>query len=163
MTNTPSGLLFGAALLLSVTAGASAASGGPVSERLQVRSAHGKVLVRVTLENRSAQAVYVPKAIATSGTLSGKLFEIEDTADGTPVMYVGMMVKRGPLGADDFVTLAPHAQHRNTIDITSDYAFKDGTHRYRIKHEGSYLTGLAAVEAATPMPVASAEFQLTAP
>lgn len=167
MRNTPSLLLASATLMLSVLPHAGAATSAPpsgtVREQLQVRSAHGKVLVRVKLENQGAQPVYVPAAIAGSGTLTGPLFGIVDLADGTSLLYIGKMVKRGPLGPDDFIRLAPHAVRHNTIDITSDYAFKDGTHRYRLTHEGSYLSKLENVEAAQPAPAASAEFTHTAP
>jgi hypothetical protein len=167
MKNTPLLVLASAALMLSMSPHTSAATAaappGAVREQLQVRSSHGKVLVRVTLQNQGAQPVYVPAAIAGSGTLSGPLFGIVDQADATPLLYIGKMVKRGPLGPDDYIRLAPHAVRHNTIDISSDYAFKDGTHRYRLTHEGSYLTALENIEAALPAPAASAEFTHTAP
>jgi hypothetical protein len=167
MKKTPFLVLAGAALMLGMSPSSGRAAETPppaaVSERLQVHSARGKVLVRVTLENHSTQPLYVPAAIARSDTLSGPLFGIVDLADATPLMYVGKMIKRGPLGPDDFIRLAPHAVRHNTIDITSDYAFRDGTRRYRLTHEGSYLPRLENIEAALPVPAASAEFTHTAP
>lgn len=132
-----------------------------VGEQIQVSAAQGRVLVHITLENSGAGTVYVPKAIAGAEQLSSRLFQIVEAGSGAPVDYVGKMLKRGPLTAADYVTLAPHASLRHSIDIGASYAFVPGTHSYRLSHDGSYLTDLARLDAATPLAPASAQFSFT--
>ncbi|SFU99011.1 hypothetical protein [Pseudoduganella namucuonensis] len=134
---------------------------GPMKElslTMSVKSAAGHVLVGVSLHNQSAHAVHVPRALASENELFGKMFEITDAATGEPVEYQGIMVKRGPMTAEDYLTLKPKAKHRNTIDITNSYAFKPGKRTYRLSYEGSYLLDLKKLGQA-----AGAEVALTAP
>lgn len=128
-----------------------------LSLTMSVKSAEGRVLVGVSLHNQSAHAVHVPRAIATENELFGKMFEIKDVATGEAIAYQGIMVKRGPLTADDYLTLKPRAKHRNTIDITNSYAFKPGKRTYQLAYEGSYLLDLTKLGQA-----AGAEVALTA-
>lgn len=109
-----------------------------VSMALAVDAGEGQVRVTVHLENRGARPVFVPRAVAAATQLDGRLFDVRDARTGQEVPYQGRMVKRGPLTADDFVVLAPHATHRHTIDITPAYAFLPGPHDYRLAYAGSY-------------------------
>jgi hypothetical protein len=165
MTNMPLAVWTGAALLLAASTLANATPPPPaaVGEQLQVDGGGGAVLVRVTLHNRSARPVYVQKSLASATELTGRLFDIVDSASGKPVDYIGMMIKRGPLTAKDYLRLAPHSSHSHTIDITRSYAFGTGPHHYRLSHAGDYLDDLAALEATSPIPPASAKFSYTAP
>ena len=130
---------------------------------LAVKSDKGRVLVEVLLDNQSAHAVHVPRAIATESALSGQLFDIRDAGTGEPLGYVGSMVKGGPATTADFLTLKPRARHRNTIDITDSYAFKPGRHNYRLSHQASYLTDLARLDRdALPLEAAPVRFAHTA-
>ena len=167
MTNMPLAVWTGAALLLCASTLVHATppppSPGAVGEQLQVDSGDGKVLVRITLHNRSARPVYVQKSLASATELTGRLFDIVDSASGKSVDYIGMMIKRGPLTARDYLTLAPHSSLSHSIDISHSYAFAAGPHRYRLSHAGEYLADLAALEAASPIAPASTEFNYTAP
>ncbi|MBJ7309538.1 hypothetical protein H7U20_04920 [Rugamonas sp. CCM 8940] len=166
MITTPLAVWTGAALLLCASTLVHAApppSSGAVGEQLKVNSRDGTVLVQITLQNRSAHPVYVQKSLASATELTGRLFDIVDTASGKSIPYIGMMIKRGPLTAKDYLTLPPHSSHSHTIDITHSYAFAAGPHHYRLSHAGDYLSDLAALEAASPIPPASAEFSHTAP
>lgn len=128
------------------------------SETLSVASSGGRVLVTVVLDNPGASPMHVPVAIATDKELFGRLFDIRDAATGQPVEYQGPMVKRGPLTADDYFTVAPGTRHRNTLDITDSYAFKPGLHTYRLSYEAMALPDLANLEAAVRVPVAPVTF-----
>jgi hypothetical protein len=119
------------------------------------------VLVLLTVENRGDAPVYLPKSFAGATELTGREFRIVDADSGKTVEYAGRMVKRGPLTVDDFLPLAPHSVHRHSIDITRSYAFAPGEHRYRLSHEGSYLSDAAQPQAARPMPAAGADFSYT--
>jgi hypothetical protein len=140
---------------------ATLARGRPMTgfaETLTVKSSKGRVLVDVLFDNQSAHAVHVPRALATEKELFGRLFEVRDASTGEPVEYQGIMVKRGPLAAADFLTIKPRARHRNTIDITDSYAFKQGRHTYQLAYQGSYLTDLAKPDQALPLAVAPVTF-----
>lgn len=150
----------GLLLCLSAMAGAGQARMNGISEQVQVQASGGRVLVQLTVENRSDAPVYLPRSFASATELTGREFRIVDADSGKVVEYAGRMVKRGPLTADDFLPLAPHAVHRHSIDITRSYAFAPGMHRYRLSHEGSYRSGAAQLQAARQMPPASADFSV---
>lgn len=120
-----------------------------VGMALAVDAGEGRVRVTVQLENKGARPVYVPRAIAAATQLDGRLFDVRDARTGQEVPYQGRMVKRGPLTADDFVVLAPHATHRHTIDITPAYAFQAGTHDYRLAYAGNYGADVQALAGGT--------------
>jgi hypothetical protein len=165
MTNLPLAVWTGAALLLcaSTLVHAAPPSAGAVGEQLKVSSRDGLVLVQITLQNRSAHPVHVQKSLASATELTGRLFDIVDTASGKSIAYIGMMIKRGPLTAKDYLTLPPHSSHSHTIDITHSYAFAAGSRHYRLSHAGDYLGDLAALDAGSPITPASVEFSHTAP
>jgi hypothetical protein len=142
----------GAACLLGAS-GAIARDGlvNPISEKVQVESHDGKVLVRVTFDNQSDQTVYVPRAVASDKELFGNWFEVRDSSNGDPIEYVGPMVKRAPLGKDDFLAIKPHSKHHNTIDITRAYAFMPGRHTYQLNFFGNYVADVKKVDQRTPV------------
>ncbi|MES2074318.1 MAG: hypothetical protein V4462_01760 [Pseudomonadota bacterium] len=166
MTNMPLAVWTGAALLLCASTLVHATPPSPpgtVDQQLRVDSGGGALLVHITLRNRSARPVYLQKSLASATELTGRLFDIVDSASGKSVDYIGMMIKRGPLTAKDYLTLAPHSSLSHSIDISHSYAFAAGPHRYRLSHAGEYLADLAALEAASPIAPASTEFNYTAP
>ncbi|MRV75151.1 hypothetical protein GJ700_25885 [Duganella sp. FT92W] len=128
------------------------------SETLTVASSGGRVLVTVVLDNPNGQPMHVPNAIATDKELFGRLFEIRDTATGKPVEYQGPMVKRGPLTADDYFTVAPGTRHSNTLDITDSYAFKPGHHTYQLSYAGYAVPDLGKPEGTVRVSVPPVSF-----
>jgi hypothetical protein len=120
-----------------------------VHASLTVEAKHEKVLVTFRIENRGERRVGLPRAIATDDEVSGRLFELREHPGGAEVAYVGKMVKRAALGADDYFELPPHSAHTHTIDITRAYAFKPGMHTYEIRYEGAALADVKQLESAT--------------
>ena len=110
-----------------------------VHASLSVDARHDKVLVTFRIENRGERRVGLPREIASDTELARRLFDLREHPGDAQVAYTGRMVKRGPLGLDDYVELAPHSAHAHTIDITHAYAFKPGTHTYVIRYEGEAL------------------------
>jgi hypothetical protein len=145
--------MLGAACLLGATGSAFARDGmvNSVSEKVQVESRDGKVLVRLTIDNQSDRTVYVPRTVASDKELFGNWFEVRDSSNGDPIDYVGPTVKRAPLGKDDFLAVKPHSRHRNTIDITKAYAFMQGRHTYQLSYAGNYLADVKKIEQTTPI------------
>jgi hypothetical protein len=130
------------AALCALTACAAAANGEPtmnVHASLSVDARHDKVLVTFKIENRGERRVGLPREIAADSELSRRLFDLREHPGEAEVPYTGRMVKRGPLGLDDYIELAPHSAHTHTIDITRAYAFKPGTHTYVIRYDGAAL------------------------
>jgi hypothetical protein len=126
-----------AALLL---AGAAQAGEPAVLElKLDVVSASGAPVAQINVANRGKQPVKVLHALADEEEMYGKLFDVRDAATGEPLVYQGIMVKRGPLTDEDYLTLAPGASRRNAIDLGRAYAFKPGRHAYTISYSGHYL------------------------
>ena len=138
------------AMMAATTLAAGLARGTAMNDvgmTLSVEAKDGRVLVQVELENRSADAVLVPRTIAASDRLLGRVFDVKGD-DGTPVPYVGPLVKRGPLTAADYLALPAGQRHRHTIDIAPAYDFRPGTHTYTVAYAGQYITD-AAVLAST--------------
>lgn len=107
--------------------------------KLAVKESGGRPVAQITLANHAARPVQVLHALATEEEMFGKLFDVRDAASGEPLEYQGIMVKRGPLGEEDYLVLAPGAQRRNAIDLGLAYAFKPGRHAYTISYAGHYL------------------------
>lgn len=147
--------LANSALLLAVTATASASAGSrtmnAVSEKLQVESGNGKVLVRLTIENVGERPVYVLKALATGTEALGPRFEVRDGSNGDLLDYTGPAVKRGPPGKDDFVALKPHSTLHATFDITRAYPFLQGRHTYQLSYAGDYVSDIKRVDQVTTL------------
>ena len=143
--------MLGAASLLGTSGSASARDGvvNAVSEKVQVESHDGKVLVRLTVDNQSDRTVYVARTVASDKELFGPWFELRDSSNGDPIDYVGPTVKRAPLGKDDFLAVKPHTKHRNTIDISKAYAFMQGRHTYQLTYSGNYLADVKKLEQLT--------------
>ncbi len=107
--------------------------------KLAVKDKGGHPVAQVSLANRTPHPVKVLHALADEQEMYGKLFELRDAATGEPLEYQGIMVKRGPLTDEDYLTLAPGARRRNSIDLARAYAFKTGKHAYTISYHGHYL------------------------
>ncbi len=140
-----------AVIVLGGSASARDGMVNPVSEKVQVESRDGKVLVRLTIDNQSDRTVWVARSVATEQELFGNWFEVRDSSNGDPLDYIGPTVKRAPLGKADFVAVKPHSQLKNTIDITRAYAFMQGRHTYQLNYAGSYLADVKKIADATPV------------
>ena len=150
----------GAAALLGASGSVGARDGDmhSVSEKIQVESRNGKVLVRLTFENNSDRTVYVPRSVASDKALFGAWFEVRDSTNGDPVDYIGPTVKRAPLGKDDYLPVKAHARHHNTIDITDAYAFVPGRRTYQLNFAGNYVADITQIAGLTPLEPASVMF-----
>jgi hypothetical protein len=136
-------------LFTAIAAFAREPSMNQVSETLRVETAGNKVLLHVTVNNGTDKPIWVPAAIARAKDLTRREFEVR--AEGKIVEYSGRMVKRGPITADDFVKIEPHAKVENTVDITNSYAWPSGAHAYTLDYEGNYLTDIARLDRPTPV------------
>jgi hypothetical protein len=119
-----------------------------VHASLSVDARHDKVLVTFKVENRGERRVGLPREIALDPELTRRVFDLREHPGDAEVPYTGRMVKRAPLGLDDYVELAPHSAHTHTIDITRFYAFRPGTHTYVIRYEGAALGDVRQLESA---------------
>jgi hypothetical protein len=152
------------AALCALTACAAAANGEPtmnVHASLSVDARHDKVLVTFKIENRGERRVGLPREIAADAELSRRLFDLREHPGEAEVPYTGRMVKRGPLGLDDYIELAPHSAHTHTIDITRAYAFKPGTHTYVIRYEGAALGDVRQLESSADLRTEAVMFSHT--
>jgi hypothetical protein len=132
-----------------------------VHASLSVDARHDKVLVTFKIENRGERRVGLPREIAADSDLSRRLFDLREHPGEAEVPYTGRMVKRGPLGLDDYVELAPHSAHTHTIDITRAYAFKAGTHTYVIRYDGAALADVRQLESSADLRTEAVMFSHT--
>ncbi|MGH8853454.1 MAG: hypothetical protein ACREWI_04145 [Telluria sp.] len=132
----------------------------PVRHQLDVETRGSQVRVRLMIENRGAATIYVPRELAAGDEITGRRFDLRD-AGGQSVEYTGMMVKRGPLTAADYLAVAPQTTHMNTIDITPSYAFRKGRHGYEIRYDGPWLADLARLDAVSVSPAAPVRFSFS--
>jgi hypothetical protein len=153
VTNKVLAAMLGATCLLGAAGSAIAGDGviNLISEKIQVESRDGKVLVRLTIDNQSDRTVYVPRTVASDKELFGNWFDLRDSSNGDPIDYVGPTVKRAPPGKDDFLPVKAHTKHRNTIDITRAYAFMQGRHTYQLNYAGQYVADVKRVDQLTPV------------
>ena len=104
-------------------------AGSPVELRMRVKNSTGK-----------------PQKFCTYHTLfeglRNDLFEVK-RVDGSALEYRGMMAKRAPPDADDFITLAPgEARVSDAVDVSEGYAFTPGT--FSVVFTGGSISGLPA-------------------
>jgi len=115
------------------------------------------LVATVTLVNRSAETVLVPRWLVPGARLESDLFAV--TRDGEPVAYVGRRVKRAAPSAADFVTLAPGSTLRGTTELTKHYDLRDGGEyvvAYRVDLVGGVgAGGRAGAGAFAPAPALS--------
>jgi hypothetical protein len=167
--------LFSAASLIALSMGAAACdpavptgaaaqtkANNMVNETLHVESRAGKVMVHFTVDNRTPQMIYVPKAIATEDQLFGRLFEVRHLASGDMLDYTGPMVKRGPITADDYLAIKSRSKHTNTLNITHSFAFRPGTHTYELKYAGIYLNDVRSLDKVSTLELPPVQFSHTA-
>jgi hypothetical protein len=138
-------------VMLPCVPNASAGSQPVLREQLTVESRGGRVLLHLRFLNASAHPVYVLKSLASEHEPEGRLFDIRDTGTDTLIAYHGMMAKRGPPTAADYVAIGPRASHHNTIELTDNYAFEPGIHVYELTHSTHYLTQLRDLNAHQPL------------
>ena len=149
------------ALLGLAAIGAHAAS--TLSSSLRVESRAGQVLVHVEVHNGGDSTIYVPRALAADPRPLGKIFTMTVDKGGAPVDYTGRMVKRGPIGPDDFVAIQPNSTLRHTIDIGASYAFLPGAHDYTLHYAGAAVPALAQLDRTQALTPAPARFTHTGP
>ena len=145
--------LFAAPTALPAAAQATGDTPMPVHHSIEVDTDSGRVLVRVTIENKGERPVYVPREVAAGDQLFGRRFDVRNADTGTPVDYTGPMVKRGPITAADYLAIAPGTVLLNTLDITNAYAFEKGRHTYELRYAGPWLADLAKLDAPFADPV----------
>lgn len=131
------------------------------STTLAVDSRAGQVLVHVTIHNSGSTTAYIPRALAGDPQPLGKTFTLTAGPGAIPVDYTGRMVKRGPIGPDDFIAVKPRATLRHTLDISNSYAFLPGAHQYTLHYAGATLTDVRDLARTGPLLEASAQFTHT--
>lgn len=129
-----------------------------VGEQVAVDTGGGKVVVRLSVQNRGAAPVYAPKALYQDDELIGPVFDIRDAKTGQEIAYIGRKVKRGPITKDDYIQVKPGANTSNSIDITSSYDFKAGENTYTLSFPGSFVNDLARLDAPRGLPVMPVSF-----
>ncbi len=150
--------------IMAVSAGQAGAAGignvpaQALNETLKVEVRQGKVLLHLTLHNRSDSMIRVAREFATEKELERGVFEVQDANSGEAIAYTGMMVKRGALTLRDFVAIRPHAKKSNTIVISKSYVFKAG-HSYSVRHVPSYLGPAGNLEQPLTMDAVSVTFK----
>jgi len=107
--------------------------------KFAVKEAAGHAVLHIAIANHLPGAAKVPRALATEQEMFGKLFDLRDAETSEPLEYQGIMVKRGPLTEEDYLTVASGARRSNTIDLSRAYVFKPGRHAYTISYTGHYL------------------------
>lgn len=153
-----------AGVLMLMALGMAYAKGKPmrgVSEKVSVASRDGKVLVTLTVSNKTRQPIYLWKVTYQGQQLFGPDFDLSVAGSAAPVNYIGPVVKRAPPQADDYFKVDPGGVHSNTIDITRSYDFLQGTQRYRLSHTGMYVTDLQKLDNPVAMKPASTVFTHT--
>ncbi|HZX26242.1 MAG TPA: hypothetical protein VFF16_04185 [Telluria sp.] len=128
-----------------------------VQATMTAENKDGRALVHLRFENAGADPVWVPAAVANDEDLTRREFDIV-AEDGAHIDYIGPMVKRGPLSADDYVRIAPHGRLMHTLDITNSYAWKTGTHTYTVRWEGNWLPNVASLGKTEPLAAGPASF-----
>ena len=118
-----------------------------VHHRLEVETGARSVKVRVLIENRGDQSIWIPREIALGDDLSAPRFALRTPQE--EVAYTGRMVKRAAPGLADYLEVKPQTTHLNTIDITQAYAFKPGQHSYEIRYAGPWLADPGRRDAAS--------------
>jgi peptidyl-Lys metalloendopeptidase len=91
------------------------------------------VKVNVAVTNTSGHTVSVLRWQLPSEHLQGPLFRITKE-DGSPVPYVGPLIKRAAPTADDLVRLEAGASLNYTVELTGAYELGNG--RFAIEYEG---------------------------
>lgn len=128
-----------------------------VTAAMTAESKDGRVLLRLRFDNGGADPAWVPAAVANDEDLTRREFDIV-AEDGARVDYIGPMVKRGALGAEDYIRIAPHGRLAHTLDITDSYAWKAGAHTYTVRWEGHWLPNVAKLGRSVPLAAGPATF-----
>ena len=86
-----------------------------------VFAASESVIVNLTLTNPNPQPLKILAYQVPAGELTAPLFQV--TVDGAAAPYLGMLVKRAPLAAKDYLTLAAGESRQFSVDLTRYYSF----------------------------------------
>jgi peptidyl-Lys metalloendopeptidase len=125
--------------LLFACLGAQAAPGGIVVTLTPERQALGKdddVRVKLTVTNPSASPARLLKWTLPSGDIEAPLFDV--TRDGLTARYLGVRVKRGAPGDDDYLLLAPGASRSETVELSALYEM-NVTGAYTVRYHSRTL------------------------
>jgi hypothetical protein len=98
------------------------------------------VQVTMTVENPTdGERVFCDYHTPFEG-IANNIFVLKNAA-GEELDYQGIMKKRAPPGPENHVVLAPGASRSATVDLTSAYTLKKGTHSLR--YRGTDISGLS--------------------
>lgn len=119
------------ALALAASTGALAAPHDKLDVQLSLAQAvvqgDSDVAVNVAVTNTTGHAVQVLKWQLPVGKLQGQLFRITKE-DGSPVRYVGPLIKRAAPRAADYVTIEAGATLNYRVELTGRYELGNGRH-----------------------------------
>lgn len=133
------GLLAGSAMsLLALASGtAQAARSADLDVRLSVARpvliGDVDVKVQLSISNTGRSVRLLPRHQLPGDSLQGALFRI--SRDGQPVDYLGPLVKRGPLGLADHISLAPGQTLSYEVELSGAYELSRNG-RYAIEYVG---------------------------
>ncbi len=144
-------------LLLSLNSYAGESRVSQFHEKVSVELQQGAVVVKIVFDNATDKKRFVPKWLASAKNLWNPVFEIT-TSTGESIPYIGAMAKRSAITDKDYVAIAPYSTLENTLDITDSYAFKHGTHSYRLSYEGIYLNDITRLEQSSTIGLVQATF-----
>ena len=102
----------------------------PVEIRLantEVAEGHRTILITIEIRNLWDVPLQLdPLSVCQDGQLQNNLFKA--TLNGTKIDYRGMMKKRAPPSASEFVTLEPGQVYTGTVDIAGGYRLPRDAH-----------------------------------
>jgi peptidyl-Lys metalloendopeptidase len=127
------------ALVLLLACGCAQAAPGLVASVSPERQSLGKddeVTVQVTVTNTSASPVRVLAWTLPLAEIEAPLFDV--TRDGQKVRYLGIRVKRGAPGPDDYIELAPGASTSTAVELSALYEMNI-TGAYTIRYRSGAL------------------------
>jgi len=88
-----------------------------VHHRLEVETGAKSVKVRVLIENRGDQSVWIPREIALGDDLTAPRFNLRTPEE--EVAYTGRMVKRAAPGPADYLEVKPQTTHRYAVHASN--------------------------------------------
>ncbi len=122
----------------------------PVKVSIHVTTFEGKrALVTVTYQNVSERDIWILRD-------APNLFVF---CEGKEVQDIGPSDKRAAYTMDDHERVAPHATIRRQVEISDQFDFFPGTHRYDIQTGGGYIDPVS--DQYWEAPPAKTQFNLT--
>lgn len=110
-----------------------------------VRLAEPLVPLGFTLRNEGFGAITVLRRQTPLEGILGDLFDV--TLEGARRQYRGRMVKRGPPGAHEYVTIAPGSHAHATVDLAEGYDLSSlGRYRVRFARRDEFACNELTIE-----------------